>query len=146
MARKKVYRTNKGKLIDMEAMRAQNEAAVATGNMRVNAKGDEIKGGKVVKTVRERVQPQRTQQKQVARTSIKPPIKKKDAQLNTPVEEAPKQETILDEQPTSISEKTRDDGSKYRELMYADGSIALEEVEAAPVKKKTKKKTSKKKK
>lgn len=150
MARKKVYRTNKGKLIDMEAMRVANERTVAAGNMGVNAKGDELgKGGEVVRTVRERVRPATAQRKQTARTSIKPPLKKKDTAVNTPVEqapveEAPKQEFILDEEPISVSEKTREDGSKYRELMYEDGSIALEEVEAAP--KKKKKKVSKKKK
>lgn len=150
--RKKVYRTQKGKLIDMEAMRAVNEKTVAAGNMSVNAKGDEIKGGKVVKPARERIRPHQQVKTQVARTSIKPPIKKRDAQINTPqepappqAEEAPKQEFVVDETPVSINEKTRADGSKYRELMFADGSIALEEVEAAPVEEAPKKKTTKKK-
>jgi len=148
MARKKVYRTQKGKLIDMEAMRIANEGSVAAGNMSVNAKGDEIKGGKVVKPVRERVRKHQQVKTQVARTSIKPPIKKKDAQINTPPqpepEVAPKQEFVVDDEPVSVSEKTRADGSVYKELMFADGSIATEEVKAAPKKKTTKKKSKKK--
>ena len=150
--RKKVYKTQKGKMIDMEAMRAANERTVAAGNMKVNAKGDELgKGGKIVKPVRERIAPHYTAKTQTARTSIKPPIKKKDAQINTPVEEPkkedlPTQEYVVDEEPVSVSEKTRADGSVYREMMFADGSIATEEVKAAPTKKKAKKKASKKKK
>jgi len=140
MARKKIYRTNKGKMIDMEAMRAQNEAAVATGNMRVNAKGDEIKGGKVVRTVKERVAPHYAAKKQTARTSLKPEIKRQDAQLNTPVKDEP----VVEEQPIE-KVRTRDDGSTYKEIMYSDGSMEVEELEAAPAKKKAKKKASKKK-
>lgn len=145
MARKKIYRTNKGKMIDMEAMRAANEQATAAGNMRVNAKGDEIKGGKVVKTAKERVAPYYKAKKQTARTSIKPPIKKKDAQINTPVEEELPPEVV--EEPPVVKLKTRDDGSTYNEIMYPDGSIETEEVKAAPKKKKkkaSKKKTQKK--
>ena len=142
MARKKVYRTNKGKMIDMEAMRAANEQATAAGNMRVNAKGDEIKGGKVVKTAKERVAPYYKAKTQTARTSIKPPIKKKDAQINTPVaEELPPE---VAEEPPVVKLREREDGSTYNEIMYSDGSMETEEVSPAPKKKKAKKKTKKK--
>lgn len=143
MARKKVYRTNKGKMIDMEAMRTANEAAVAAGNMSVNAKGDTIKGGKVVQTAKERVEPYYKAKKQVARTSIKPPIKKADAQINTPVEEVPEVPEVQEEPPV-VKLREREDGSTYNEIMYSDGSIETEEVSPAK-KKKKKKKVSKKK-
>jgi hypothetical protein len=40
-----------GKEIDMEKMSLKNELAVAIGNMRVNARGDELgAGGKIVRT------------------------------------------------------------------------------------------------
>ena len=40
-----------GKEIDMEKMALKNELAVAIGNMRVNARGDELgAGGKIVRT------------------------------------------------------------------------------------------------
>jgi hypothetical protein len=147
MARKKIYKTRKGKMIDMEAMRAAGERTVAAGNMKVNAKGDELgKGGKVVRTVKERVTPHYSTKKQTARTSLKPPIKKSDAQINTPVEETVVEDVpeVIEEEPV-VSVKTRDDGSEYKEIMYPDGSMEVEEIKPA-TKKKAKKKASKKKK
>jgi hypothetical protein len=47
----KTYRTLRGKEIDMEKLNLKNETLPAVGNMKVNARGDEIgKGGKVVRT------------------------------------------------------------------------------------------------
>ena len=39
---KDVYRSANGKAVDMGAIRLQNEKVRAVGNMRVNARGDEI--------------------------------------------------------------------------------------------------------
>lgn len=45
------YRTAMGKSIDMDMLRLSNEDVIAVGNMKVNARGDELgPGGKVVKT------------------------------------------------------------------------------------------------
>jgi len=45
-----VYRTMQGKVIDLEKLMRQNELTPAVGNMKVNARGDEIgQGGKIVK-------------------------------------------------------------------------------------------------
>lgn len=141
MVRKKIYRTNKGKSIDMEAMRIANERTVAAGNMNVNARGDEIKGGKIVKSAKERVEPYYKAKKQTARTSLKPPIKRKDAQFNTPVEDDG--EAVLDLEPI-VKIRTRDDGSEYKEIFNPDGTIEHEDI-VKTASKKTKKKTSKKK-
>jgi hypothetical protein len=47
----KIYRTAQGRQLDMEAIRLQNELVPALGNMRVNARGDQLgPGGKIVKT------------------------------------------------------------------------------------------------
>ena len=47
----KTYRTLRGREIDMEKLNLKNETLPAVGNMKVNARGDEIgKGGKVVRT------------------------------------------------------------------------------------------------
>lgn len=44
------YRTMQGKEIDMEKLAAQNELMPAIGNMKVNARGDELgPGGKIIK-------------------------------------------------------------------------------------------------
>jgi hypothetical protein len=45
----KIYKTSKGKSIDMDKLRLANEETIAVGNMKVNARGDELgSGGKVV--------------------------------------------------------------------------------------------------
>jgi len=44
-------RSMRGKEIDMEKLNLKNEELPAVGNMKVNARGDEIgKGGKVIRT------------------------------------------------------------------------------------------------
>lgn len=45
------HRTAMGKAIDMDMMRLANETAIAIGNAKTNARGDELgQGGKIVKT------------------------------------------------------------------------------------------------
>ena len=39
---KKAYRTALGKSIDMDNLRLANEGTIAIGNMKVNARGDEL--------------------------------------------------------------------------------------------------------
>ena len=39
---KEVYRTARGKTVDMGALRLKNEKTRAVGNMKVNARGDQI--------------------------------------------------------------------------------------------------------
>lgn len=45
----KVYRTANGKNVDIDNLRLSNEQAIAVGNMKVNARGDQLgPGGQVV--------------------------------------------------------------------------------------------------
>ena len=45
------HTTARGTLIDMDRLRLQNETTIAVGNMKVNARGDQLgPGGKIVKT------------------------------------------------------------------------------------------------
>lgn len=47
----KTYSSMRGKAVDMEKLNLQNELLPAVGNVRVNARGDELgPGGKIVKT------------------------------------------------------------------------------------------------
>jgi hypothetical protein len=47
----KVYTSLRGKEVDIEKLNLKHETTLAVGNMRVNARGDEIgPGGKIVKT------------------------------------------------------------------------------------------------
>lgn len=54
---KKVYRTAQGKTIDMDKLRLANEKTIAVGNMKVNARGDQLgPGGAIAKTRNEVMQ------------------------------------------------------------------------------------------
>jgi hypothetical protein len=45
------HRTARGEVVDMDMVRLANESTIAIGNMRTNARGDELgPGGKIVKT------------------------------------------------------------------------------------------------
>lgn len=85
----KMYRTAMGKAIDMDRLRLSNEETIAVGNMKVNARGDELGfGGEVVKSRNE-----------VMRDYYK---------LNTPtvevgVESQPGNETALHARPTQTT-------------------------------------------
>lgn len=47
----RTYRTMQGKEIDMEKLSLKNETTIAVGNVKMNARGDELgPGGKIVKT------------------------------------------------------------------------------------------------
>ena len=47
----RVYTSMQGKQIDMEKLQMKNELLPAIGNMKVNARGDELgAGGKIVRT------------------------------------------------------------------------------------------------
>ena len=47
----KLYTSMRGKTVDMEQLNLKHETIPAVGNMKVNARGDELgQGGKVVKT------------------------------------------------------------------------------------------------
>jgi len=49
-ARKKMYRTMQGRMVDIDKLRAQNEDTPAVGNMNVNARGDVLgPGGRIAK-------------------------------------------------------------------------------------------------
>ena len=51
MAIKKQYRSMQGRSIDMDKLRSANELQPAIGNMKVNARGDELgPGGKILRT------------------------------------------------------------------------------------------------
>lgn len=126
----KLYRSAKGTAIDMEALRTANENAVAVGNMKVNAKGDVLKGGKVVQTAKERITPHYGAKKQVAKTSLKPPVKETKAEIKQ--ERVATKEVPVAEPVKTV--KTRKDGSTYEEIFHDDGTVETREL-SAPAKK-----------
>jgi len=50
---KKVYRTANGRVVDMDLLRQKNELTPAVGNVRVNARGDELGAGRQIVRSRE---------------------------------------------------------------------------------------------
>jgi hypothetical protein len=49
-APRKVYKSMQGKEIDLDKLRNKNETTLAVGNVKVNARGDELgPGGKIIK-------------------------------------------------------------------------------------------------
>lgn len=53
MAERRVYRSMQGKEVDMEALASRNETMPAVGNVRMNARGDELGPGGVIVRKRE---------------------------------------------------------------------------------------------
>jgi hypothetical protein len=60
---KDVYRTANGKVVDMGALRLKNEKTRAVGNMKINARGDEInEQGQVIRKKTEQANSQYSRQ------------------------------------------------------------------------------------
>ena len=102
---KRIYRTAGGKQVDMDALRVANEDYIAVGNMKINARGDELgPGGKVIKTreelladrkkemdAQEKAQPnpsvpQNSPRKVVADTPVQSAVEKAKAQAPVQVD------------------------------------------------------------
>ena len=67
---REVYRSANGKPVDMGALRLQNEKTRAVGNMKVNARGDEInERGQIIRKKTEQVNNQYQKQVKVSRPS-----------------------------------------------------------------------------
>ena len=155
-------RTNKGQMLDFDALMIQNEKEIALGNMKVNARGDKLgPGGKVVipknkvtsayyatnpnavKEVSIKQDPE-----EAAREAMKEEAKEiekknrairqkhekqkadelaQEAQVSKPVELDPvvKNQKDADASAEIINDvvREREDGTKYREVEYADGSM-----------------------
>ncbi len=138
---KRVYKTAKGKPLDMEALRIANEKTIAGGNMSVNAKGDIIQNGKVIKTAKERVASSYEGTTQVAQVSLKKPLSEQDTKAEPPVK-SPLPE-MDDTEMTTETIRTRDDGSRYAEVMTPEGDIEIKELDKPKQKKKKTKKKAK---
>lgn len=70
MSRHVSYR---GATIDMESLRRDNEKSVALGNMKVNARGDQIDRGKITKTAEQIARENHRIQSAIVSSSIKGP-------------------------------------------------------------------------
>lgn len=102
----KKYKTANGKLVDLDGLRLKNEDTIAVGNMRINARGDELgPGGQVVKTRNERMNENYKLHTMVPKddavpTSSKPKPKPQQKAAEKIVEE------IMADEPATEPEKT----------------------------------------
>mgnify|MGYP001491806489 FL=1 len=129
-------RTNKGVVIDMEALLAQNSDEPAMGNMRVNAKGDVIgKNGEIIQTAEDRARAYYTEnpKSSTAKSTLKGAQPDQPAQTESDMEpevktaEAEKTEanqSVIDQvDPASVPEKREPVG--YKEVEQPNGDIEM---------------------
>jgi hypothetical protein len=73
---KDVYRSANGKVVDMGALRLKNEKSRAVGNMKINARGDEInEHGQVIRKKTEQANNQYSRQTSSQPANTKAPLK-----------------------------------------------------------------------
>lgn len=97
------YKSMRGKLIDMGKLMGSHELTPAVGNMRVNARGDQLgTGGKIVKK-REEIVAEYYQTNPKARVQSVPKtvVPKEVIAEPTPVPAPPKKTAIQPEKPTT---------------------------------------------
>ena len=133
-------RTNKGVIIDMEALLAQNSDEPAMGNMKVNAKGDVLgKNGEIIQTAEDRARAYYTEnpKSSTAKSTLKGAQPDQPAQTDSEMEpevktaEAQKTEanqSVIDQvDPASVPAKA--DESKepvgYKEVELPNGDIEM---------------------
>lgn len=122
----KQVRTAKGRMIDMGALAKVNEEvrAVSPGNITMNGRGDRLDAsGNVVQTVQAK--------SRAARDTTQAPEKRKLSDApGAPAKPAPKKKAVDPIEPMVVSqeEKTREDGTRYLEIEYDDGSMDVKEL------------------
>ena len=94
---RKQYRTMQGKSIDMDLLRQRNELTPAVGNVRVNARGDELgPGGKIIRKREEVLRDYYEENVPATEFETPQPAPKQEAQPETAVEvEQPKAKTSV---------------------------------------------------
>jgi hypothetical protein len=114
----KIYKTSKGRVIDMDALRAQSANSPAVGNMKVNGRGDLLgAGGKVVEPVTSRTRrlhkenPRAVQEISLKKTSENEDVKLEDVKENMPNRKATSKRTTKKKTIPKTNEVELEDGS-----------------------------------
>lgn len=120
-------KTARGAVIDMGVLSAKNEKVKAVGNALMNARGDRLNpDGSVKITVEQMARLDHD------RRSTPQPTAISDPKPVTPTTQATKKIDVpdvdLDPEPISKITRTREDGTKYVEIEYDDGSIETVEL------------------
>ena len=133
-------RTNKGVIIDMEALPAQNSDEPAMGNMKVNAKGDVLgKNGEIIQTAEDRARAYYTEnpKSSTAKSTLKGAQPDQPAQTDSEMEpevktaEAQKTEanqSVIDQvDPASVPAQADEERTPvgYKEVELPNGDIEM---------------------
>ena len=121
-------KTARGRMIDMSALAAKNETARSVGNVLMNARGDRLNSDGTVKYTAEEIARADAAQRTPATTT---PISDPKPIMSTPAPEPEIEQPVVEPEPEAVSKitRTRDDGSKYAEIEYDDGSIETLELD-----------------
>tara|TARA_B110000285_G_C14765945_1_gene441713 strand:+ start:78 stop:509 length:432 start_codon:yes stop_codon:yes gene_type:complete len=126
--------SNKGKVIDMDSLIAQNPDAPAMGNMRVNAKGDQLgPNGEVIQNSEDRVRAyyQDNPKASTAKSSLKGPMPDQpntaQSDLAPDVKTAQAQQTEQDNSVMNAVEPVAEERpiAGYKEVEDAEGNIEM---------------------
>lgn len=128
-----MIKTANGKFVDMTALAERNAdmPAISPGAERRNARGDAIDAkGNVIATVQDMSRMQQRHQEPEEKVSVSeaapsdaPKRKESKLEKKAPAKKSGKPKIV------SEIERTRDDGTRYMEIEYDDGSIETKEVE-----------------
>ena len=137
-------KTARGAMLDMAALAAKHETARAVSNVPMNARGDRLNDDGTVKMKAEDIavahqnlrEPPQTQPisdpKPIETKKVEPKPTAQPAPQPQPQPEPvmPDLEEQFSQEPEAISKitRTRDDGTKYVEIEYDDGSIETLEI------------------
>ena len=103
----KIYRTFQGEKIDIEALFRKHELTQAVGNMRTNARGDELgPGGAIVKT-REQKAKEYYQRQKAAKKAVEQAAKASAATATTAPVEEPKIEALAPKPSATVKAKNQ---------------------------------------
>ena len=137
-------KTARGSIIDMSALAAKHETTRAVGNVPMNARGDRLNQDGSIKVKAEDIavahqnmQEPPEQQPISNPKPIEPKVEKSKPKAKTKKKEQTVQEVEIpnleeqfSQEPEAISKitRTRDDGTKFVEIEYDDGSIETVEL------------------
>ena len=123
------HKTMRGKAVNMDTLRIQNEKVIALGNMNVNAGGDELgPGGVVLKDRNQRIREEKALHTMVPK---KVPVSKNKADLDRKT--AAKQAEIIE---ADAAEKALADAEAATTVEKPKGGLAASLAETTPTKKK----------
>ncbi len=143
----KTVKTRRGKTLNMAQLAAQNETARAISNVPINARGDIIDNRGNVKVPREKISKeyyrdnlQGIEESVSIKTDDLEPIeptptevvKEPEPEPAPKPKAKPKKETAPVQEEEGVVEigrrnRTREDGTKYWEVEFSDGSMEIEE-------------------